>query len=158
MKRREICSLPWSGSMSETGSWAGNGTCLSAGGHFIKHCTPSPSTGHLNSNSSGHAPSHSIPSSLLRSILTEMFSKNIFCHDVLLVFNTWNMLCDGCSVCCLDISEKWPESCEDDTFDSDVSAPPHDETASQIISSGLHFWHCSFIVTFTMQLVCQCIY
>lgn len=36
-------------------------TCLSARGHFlIKHCTPSPSTGHPNSNSAVHAHSVSL--------------------------------------------------------------------------------------------------
>lgn len=48
--------------------WRGKGavkeyTCLSARGHFlIKHCTPSPSTGHLNSNSAVHT--HSANASL----------------------------------------------------------------------------------------------
>lgn len=36
-------------------------TCLSARGHFlIKHCTPSPSTGHLNSNSAVHTHSANV--------------------------------------------------------------------------------------------------
>lgn len=53
----EVCG--WV-SRREEGKQRGKGaveesTCLAARGHFlIKHCTPSPSTGHLNSNSAAH--------------------------------------------------------------------------------------------------------
>lgn len=44
-------------------------TCLSARGHFlIKHCTPSPSTGHLNSNSAVHTHSADFSLSISRSL------------------------------------------------------------------------------------------
>lgn len=45
-------------------------TCLSARGHFlIKHCTPSPSTGHLNSNSAVHIHSADVPLSLFHHFI-----------------------------------------------------------------------------------------
>lgn len=90
-------------------------------------------------------------SRLKRSVtarFAETFSIRIFCNDVksggggrehLLAFNTRNLLSAAFIVCSLDVSEKRPESSEDNTFDGDVSAPPCDGTRALMMSSGPHY-------------------
>lgn len=59
-------------------------TCLSARGHFfIKHCTPPPSTGHLNSNSAVHT--HCVNTKLALSLSLSLLTPSLIIRQFLTV-------------------------------------------------------------------------
>lgn len=66
-------------------------TCLSARGYFLlKHCTPSPSTGHLKGNNAAHTLSASVSLSLLTCIclsLSPSFALSISVYLVSRISN-----------------------------------------------------------------------